>query len=471
MIEWYKAINNKDKHTFITFDVCEFYPSITKELVQKALDFAANFNAITEEEKHTILHTKKALLYDNDKPWTKRTNSDFDVTMGSYDGAETCELVGLYILSQLSKLNINIGLYRDDGLAVCRKTPRQAERIKKEICKIFTENNLKITVEANQNTTNFLDITMDMQTGEYKPYMKPNNRPLYIHKEGNHPPSIIKNIPENINKRLTAISSNEAVFKKAAPIYQEALQRSGYTYELKYQPSTNINKHQKAKEERKRHRNITWFNPPYNKQVSTNIGRQFLTLIEKYFPPENKLHKIINKNTIKISYSCTRNMKQTVSSHNKQMTQNSETQNENKNCNCRNPETCPLDGHCLTTGVIYQATVTRLDNDKEETYVGLTAGNFKTRFNLHTSSFRNNNRKSATTLSRYIWDLKDKEIQFRIGWKILAKSNPYSPATNRCNLCLREKYFIIFHPHASSLNSRNELTSSCRHRKRFLLEN
>ena len=156
--------------------------------------------------------------------------------------------------------------------------------------------------------------------------------------------------PENINKRLTAISSNETVFKKAAPIYQEALQRSGYTYELKYQPSTNINKQQKAKEECKRHRNITWFNLPYNKQVSTNIGRQFLTLIKKCFPPENKLHKIINRNTIKISYSCTRNMKQTVSSHNKQMTQNSETQNENKNCNCRNPETCPLDEQCWQQG-------------------------------------------------------------------------------------------------------------------------
>ena len=153
---------------------------------------------------------------------------------------------------------------------------------------------------------------MDLQTGEYKPCMKPNNRPLYIHKESNHPPSIIKNIPENVNKRLTAISSNETVFKKAAPIYQEALQRSGYTYELKYQPSTNINKHQKAKQERKRQRNITWFNPPYNKQDFTNIGRQFLTLIETCFPPENTLHKIINRNTIKISYSCTRNMKQTV---------------------------------------------------------------------------------------------------------------------------------------------------------------
>ena len=201
MIEWYKAVSSKDKHTFITFDVCEFYPSKARELLQKALHFAASFNSIIEEEKHIILHTKKALLYDEDKPWTKRTNSDFDVTMGSYDGAETCELVGPYILSKLKKLDINIGLYRDNRLAICRKTPRQTERIKKEMCKVFTQDHLKIRVEANQKTTTFLDITMDLQTGKYKPYMKPNNRPLYIHKESNHPPSIIRNVPKNINKR------------------------------------------------------------------------------------------------------------------------------------------------------------------------------------------------------------------------------------------------------------------------------
>ena len=70
--------------------------------------------------------------------------------MGSFDGAETCELVGLYMLSQLEKLGINIGLYRDDGLATCNKTARETENIKKEICKIFEENKLNITIEANK---------------------------------------------------------------------------------------------------------------------------------------------------------------------------------------------------------------------------------------------------------------------------------------------------------------------------------
>ena len=53
--------------------------------------------------------------------------------MGSYDGAEMCDLVRLYILSQLQHLDINVGLYRDDGLATCSKKPRQAEQIKKDM--------------------------------------------------------------------------------------------------------------------------------------------------------------------------------------------------------------------------------------------------------------------------------------------------------------------------------------------------
>ena len=72
--------------------------------------------------------------------------------------------------------------------------------------------------------------------------MKPNNTPLYVHKESNHPPNIIKNIPESINKRLSAISSNEAVFNEAAPKYQEALSKSGYNFkfQIKIQPEHNI---------------------------------------------------------------------------------------------------------------------------------------------------------------------------------------------------------------------------------------
>ncbi|GFR68166.1 hypothetical protein ElyMa_002015900, partial [Elysia marginata] len=52
--------------------------------------------------------------------------------MESFDGAETSELVGLYLLSQLQHLDVKVGLYRDDGLAVTNKPPQQSEKIKKK---------------------------------------------------------------------------------------------------------------------------------------------------------------------------------------------------------------------------------------------------------------------------------------------------------------------------------------------------
>ena len=80
-----------------------------------------------------------------------------NVTMGSFDGAETCELVGCYLLSQLTQIpEIDTGLYRDDGLAVLIQTPQKIEKVKKEICRILANNNLRITIEANKKIVNFL---------------------------------------------------------------------------------------------------------------------------------------------------------------------------------------------------------------------------------------------------------------------------------------------------------------------------
>ena len=134
VIKWFRDTPNKKAHTFITFDICDFYPSITRELLDKALDFASYHTEVTEDDKVIIKHTKKTTLYSKNVPWCK-SSSDFDVTMGSFDGAETCELVGLFLLSQLSHLSVNVGLYRDDGLARCTKTPKHLETIKKKCVK------------------------------------------------------------------------------------------------------------------------------------------------------------------------------------------------------------------------------------------------------------------------------------------------------------------------------------------------
>ena len=257
---------------------------------------------------------------------------------------------------------------------------------------------------------------------------------------------------------------NQIAAESAAPPYQEALKKSGFDYNLKYNP-------QPPKPKRHRNRNVIWFNPPYSVNVATNIGHKFLQAVDECFPPNHCLHKIFNRNTLKLSYSCMPNVHQIITAHNKTILdkQIKASENPTKECNCRYKESCPLQGKCLTESVVYQATVTRKDNQHKETYVGLTEGPFKTRYNNHTSSFRNEKHKHSTELSKYIWQLKQSSVEYSIRWKILRKCKAYSNKTKRCNLCLHEKYVIIYHPKLSSLNLRNELISTCRHRKKFLL--
>ena len=47
---------------------------------------------------------KKSFLFLERSPWLKKSNENFDVTMGAYDGAEVADFVGLYILSKLEKI-------------------------------------------------------------------------------------------------------------------------------------------------------------------------------------------------------------------------------------------------------------------------------------------------------------------------------------------------------------------------------
>ena len=83
------------------------------------------------------------------------------------------------------------------------------------MCKIVKRNSLQITIEANKKVVDFLDITLDLRTEIYKPYKKPNSNLTYIRKQSNHPPSIIKNLPKSINKRLSTNSRNAQIFNEA----------------------------------------------------------------------------------------------------------------------------------------------------------------------------------------------------------------------------------------------------------------
>ena len=144
--------------------------------------------------------------------------------------------------------------------------------------------------------------------------------------------------------------------------------------------------------------------------------------------------------------------------------------NNHARVTAKNKPECPLQGKCMQENVIYQATVAT--ETTTENYVEL-ASNFKERYRNHQTSFRHPNKRNETELSKYIWNLKDRKKSFHVKWRVLRTCQSYnneSKKCNLCNLCLQEKYFVIFRKDLSNLNKRNELASSCRHRNGFTLK-
>ena len=123
---------------------------------------------------------------------------------------------------------------------------------------------------TNLKTVNFLDVTLNLCNRKYYPYSKPNDRPLYINRLLNHPPSILKHLPADISRCLSNILHDAEAFKEAAPLYNNALKVSGFQDNVEY---TVRRKAKKTGLQRSRVRRITWFNPPYSKNVKTRIGQ------------------------------------------------------------------------------------------------------------------------------------------------------------------------------------------------------
>ena len=184
VIEWYKAIDDKQNSSFIQFDIESFYPSIKKELFDSAILFAKTITDISDEELNIIMESRKTLLFNNEIPWVKKEgNENFDVSMGCYDGSEVCEIVGSYLLNLLCEIldKEQVGLYRDDGLAVVKHlSGPQIEQKRKNIIKIFKDNGLNITIQANLKVAKFLDVELNLNNGIFRPYRKPDNIPVYI---------------------------------------------------------------------------------------------------------------------------------------------------------------------------------------------------------------------------------------------------------------------------------------------------
>ena len=467
VINWFNHLNNKKNLKFIKFDVIEFYPSITENLLRKAIEFGQKYIAITSHDQKIIFNATKSVLANDDKIWIKKRSGGsplFDITMGGYHGAEVCELVGLFMLHGLSDIlkKEQVGLYRDDGLAVIEHlTDFKAEKLKVRLHKFAKELGLRLEIEGPMTKTVFLDITMDLNKNTYGPYRKKNSITQYINTGSNHPHNIIRQLPNMISRRISSRSSNLQEFQKAEDHYNKALEQSGHKEKVAYEQK-------KTKAKKRNKRKAIWFNPPFCRSVKTNVKRTFINLVNRHFGDKNPLSKIFNKNTINCSYSCMPSIDRVINHHNKKILKETKTKGETKPCNCKK-EPCPLkpvDKSCNTESVIYKAYVETLE--EKRTYIGLTGNEFKKRWYRHKESLTKEKYKDDTELSKYIWKLKGKNIKYNLKWDIMKTVNKIQNGGRDCRLCLTEALEIMKN-RENPLNKRNEIMGACRHRNKFTL--
>ena len=164
-------------------------------------------------------------------------------------------------------------------------------------------------------------------------------------------------------------------------MYKEALTKSGFNNDKIYTPVIESNNSERNKT---RKRKIICFNPPYSMNMEINIGKTFLKLVKRHFPRKNSFHKILNKNTINISYSCMRNVSSKIALHNKSILR---PKAEEYCCNCRNNESCPLQNQCLIPKVIYKTAVVNNSDDEKRVFFGVSDTPFKERYRNHRRDF------------------------------------------------------------------------------------
>ena len=218
------------------------------------------------------------------------------------------------------------------------------------------------------------------------------------------------------------------------------------------------------------------------------------------------------------------NIGKIIKTHNAKLL--NQTHRQQPSCNCRNKQECPLNGKCRCKNIVYLAQVKiqnpngnqnqndrgqtdanqpnamanprrergnelmNGNNDNNETegnidnieiqqptnmkemfYIG-AAEDFKTRFANHQKSFRHERYRAETELSKYIWNLKSKNLNYSVHWRIMKQTSGYNKLSKLCSLCTNEKLEILkFKYKKSLLNKRNELVNKCRHENKHLLNN
>ena len=143
---------------------------------------------------------------------------------------------------------------------------------------------------------------------------------------------------------------------------QKCLKKGGFN-----EKSTYSRKRTKCdtSEKKKCKTKVIWFNPQFSLNVKTNVGKIFLRLVKRHFPKENPLHKIFNKNTLKVSYSCMGNVASVLSAHNRNILYPKKSE---FGCNCRSKTDCTVNSKCLTPKIVYCLPDVRTDTNDERKF-------------------------------------------------------------------------------------------------------
>ena len=174
---------------------------------------------------------------------------------------------------------------------------------------------------------------------------------------------------------------------------------------------------------------------------------------------------------MKVSYACRPNVRSIINGHNREMLEK-RSPLRSGSCNCINKDNCPLNGHCLTTNALYEAEISSTEyKDNRKLYKGITELKFKARYGNHKKSFSNDKYKKDSELSKEVWKLKEKKVNFTIKWRVIKQFPAYNQSSKRCSLCQNEKLAILEHKEGSLLNKRSEIISKCRHQNKYLLIN
>ena len=134
-------------------------------------------------------------------------------------------------------------------------------------------------------------------------------------------------------------------------------------------------------------------------EVQTNLGKEFLKLVDECFPPHHKLSNIINRQTIKVSYSTTPNMQKIIAGKNSKILNQEEV--TPRKCSCPKNATCPLNGQCLESNIIYHAKVTQ-NTQKNRNYIGLSSTDFKARLGQQGKPSKTKTRARHPSVTMYM---------------------------------------------------------------------